>query len=137
MARRQIQDTLDTNLIVHYIMGDIPAQRELVRDVLAKPNTVHHIKDLAIAEAVYVFEKHYIQTRSEITRNLQTFLAEFDDVLDYNDSLFWLVFPFYERHPSLSFNDCVMAFYAQIDEAEPLLTFDKKLAKQHTSVKVL
>lgn len=137
MAQIQVRDTLDTNLIVHYIIGDIPAQRIAVGKLLANPDAIHRIKDLTITEAVYVFETHYGQTRTEIANNLQAFLAKFDDVLDYNEALFLLVFPFYKRHSSLSFNDCVMAFYAQIDGTEPLLTFDKTLAKQHPSAKLL
>ena len=137
MAQTKVRDTLDTNLIVHYILDDVPSQRKAVAKLLAKPNKMHTIRDLAITEAVYVLEEHYNQTRAEIAANIQKFLEIFDDVLDYDSTLFWLVFPYYLHHPALSFNDCVMAFYAQIGETEPLLTFDKTLASQHPSAKLL
>ena len=64
-------------------------------------------------------------------------ISVFDDVLNYNRGLFDLVLPYYESHPSLSFNDCMLAFYAELNHAEPLFTFDAKLAKQHPSAKKL
>lgn len=137
MVRKQISDALDTNLIVHYIIGDVPSQRMAVAKLLAESNASHHIADLAVAEAVYVFEEHYEQERWVIVANLAKFFSVFDDVLNYNRELFDLVLPYYESHPSLSFNDCMLAFYAELNHAEPLFTFDAKLAKQHPSAKKL
>ena len=137
MGQTRVRDTLDTNLIIHYIINDVPSQRKAVAKLLADPDKIHTIKDLAISEAVHVFEAHYSQTRENIVANMQKFLEAFDDVLDYNCTLFWLVFPYYMRHPALSFNDCMMVFYAEIGQTEPLLTFDKALAKQHPSAKLL
>ena len=137
MAYTQVRDTLDTNLIVHYILGDVPKQRKAVAKLLSKDGMVHFVPDLALTETVYVFEQHYNQNRAIIVANLQKFLTSFEDILEYNRELFELVFPFYEKHPSLSFNDCYMAFAAELNHAEPLFTFDAKLVRQHPSAKKL
>lgn len=128
-------DSLDTSIILSYILGR-DKQLEKVAQLLDS-GAIHRIADLAITESVYVLEDHYSQTRAQIVENLQHFLKTFDDILDYNRELFDLAFPCYLKHPKLSFNDCCMAFYAEIGNAEPLFTFDKTLARQHPSAKLL
>ncbi len=132
-----IKDSLDTNLIVHYIIGEPISQRRQVQLLLDEPNATHHISDLAIAEAIYVLSEHYEQTREQIVAELEMFFGRHNDVLNYNRGLFALVFPYFVSHPALSFNDCCMAFYAELNGAEPLWTFDKRLANQHPSAKKL
>ena len=138
MAQPQVQDTLDTNLIVHFLLKDNLLQYRKVKKLLNDPNTgIHRVPTLAISEAVYVLEAHYNRERKTSVFLLQFFLKFFDDILDYNRELFDLVFPYYLQHPGVSFNDCCMAFYTQLNTAEPLLTFDKTLAKQHPSAELL
>ena len=130
-------DSLDTSVILAFILGSSPEQRDIVWNFLNDPDYIHRIPDMVIAEAVYILEDHYGLTRAQIIKNLRKFLGEYDDVLDYNHELFDLVFPFYARHPSLSFSECCMASYAELCPAEPLFTFDAKLARQHPSAKKL
>ena len=129
-------DSLDTCLIISAVLGAPVEQRDAVWDLL-ESGDIHHISDLAISETVYVLEYHYKQTRAEIIFGLENFLKTHDDVLNYNRNLFDLVFPYYAVHPALSFNDCCLAFYAELNNAEPLFTFDQKLAKTHPSAKSL
>ena len=138
MVQPQVQDTLDTNLIVHFLLKDNILQYRKVKKLLNDPAlNVHRVPDLAISETIYVLERHYNRERKDSVFLVQFFLKFFDDVLDYNRDLFELVFPYYLDHPAISFNDCVMAFSTQLAQAEPLLTFDKTLAKQHPSAKML
>ena len=130
-------DSLDTNLIVLFILKEPATQADKVWDLLSEAGERHHVADLAITEAVYVFEKHYGLTRVDIKHNLELFFRQFDDVLEYNRELFELALPYYVKHPALSFNDCCMAFYAELTHAELLFTFDKGLAKGHPSAKLL
>lgn len=136
MGQSRFHDTIDTNLIVHFLLRD-NKQYKSVGLLLNEPDVIHHIPDLAITEAVYVLETHYQQERKDIAYILQLFLSEFDEVLEYNRELFELAFPFWVNHSALSFNDCCMAAYAELKKAEPLFTFDKTLAKHHPSAKVL
>ena len=57
--------------------------------------------------------------------------------MDYNRELVESVFPFYLKHPKLSFNDCMLGALAELNKAEPLYTLDKKLANQHLSAKMI
>lgn len=130
-------NSLDTSLLIRFIMNDVPGTRQKVRDLLSTPSTTHHIFDLALTETVYVLENVYEQTREEIVNELNFFLTRYADVLAYNHALTTEVFPFYLTHPKLSFNDCCLAAYAELEKAEPLFTLDQKLARQHHSAKLL
>ena len=132
-----VSDSLDANLLVHFILGDDPAQRQKVLRLLSANNTIHHLSDLAISETIYVLEKIYQQTRSEISQEFSYFFETYGTSLNYNQKLFNLVFPSYVKHLSLSFNDICLAYYAELNSAEPLWTFDKKLSAQHSSAKLL
>ena len=129
--------TLDTCAVLAHVLGTPIEQRDAVWKLFSKAGTIYHIPDLVISEAVHVLEARYSYSRKEVVYHLNKFFVQNEDILDYNCTLFWLVFPYYERHPALSFNDCMMAFYAQIGETQPLLTFDKALAKQHPSVRLI
>lgn len=130
-------DSLDTSVIVHCIMNDVPEQRALTLELLNTPNTVHYIADMAIAEAIYVLTEHYFLDRNDAADRVAMFLTRYGDRLRYNHDLTAVVFPMYFEHPALSFFDCCLAAYAELNHAEPLFTFDRKLAKQSASAKRL
>ena len=130
-------DSLDTNLLVHYVVGDNKSQRLRVARLLDESSTTHYLETYALIEAVYVLETIYEYTREEIVGSLNLFLARYSSVLVYNRPLIKAVFPFYAEHPKLSFSDCCLAAAAELNGAEPLFTFDKKLANQHPSAKLL
>ena len=129
-------DSLDTSLIVRFITNDLPSKRQKVAQILSAPSTTHVIFDASLIETVFVLETSYHFTRIEIVDQLNFFLTRYSDVIEYNRSLTRSVFPFYLEHPKLSFVDCCLAAMAEINNAEPLLTFDKKLASQHPSAKL-
>ena len=131
-----MNDSLDTSVILSVLLGEPANQRDVTWGLL-ESGSAHQIADLAISEAVYVLEYHYRQTREEIAFEFQNFFLAHNDVLNYNRALMERVFPYYVAHPDLSFNDCCLAFYAELNHAEPLFTFDKKLDLQHPSAKEL
>ena len=128
-------ESIDTNIILRTILNDVPKQSQKARTLLARPNTIFHISDLTITETVFVLEKCYHLDRSIITEILSIFLS--NPSISYNIPLFSNVFPFYTEHPQLSFNDCCLATYAALNQAEPLWTFDRKLATQSPTAKEL
>ena len=130
-------DSLDTNIIVHGIINEPALQRQKIWDFLTNSPSRHRVFDMAISEAAYVFGTTYGQTRNEIANNLTLFFHQFDDKLDYNRTMIKMVLPFWVEHPSLSLNDCYLAFEAEFRNAEPLMTLDKKLAAQHPSAKLI
>ena len=126
--------SIDTSAIVRILVGDKSALKVLK---LFREDMIFVLSDIALSETVYVLEKVYHKSRAEIGDLVLFFFAKFDSKLRYNRNLVELVFPFYMEHPKLSFNDCALGALAEIDEAEPLFTLDKKLARQHPSAKLL
>ena len=57
--------------------------------------------------------------------------------INCNQALFEKALALFIAHANLSFEDCCLAAYAQITDAEPLWTFDKKLANQAPSAKLI
>ncbi|MBQ9180672.1 hypothetical protein IJ135_01085 [Candidatus Saccharibacteria bacterium] len=130
-------DSLDTGVILTFILGYPEEQVPIISKLLATEDTRHYIQNLAICECVFLLEQHYKYTPQAAAGVMQSFLESFDDVLEYDRELFQLVFPFYAKHPTLSFNECCMAFAAELDGAKPLLTFDAKLARTCSGAKKL
>ncbi len=130
-------DSLDTNLIVHYLIGDIPKQYKAADKLLSSPGMQHYISDMALSECVYVLEKNYRMSRETITDLLFFFLTRYSGVVIYNNELTSIAMPLYLAHPKLSWNDCALAAEAEIRHHEPLFTFDKKLAQQLPQAKLL
>lgn len=127
------RESLDTNVILRIMLRDIPEQCLKTQDMFMRQGVSYDVADLAITEAVYVMQKGY--TRPEIVERLWWVLSLPD--LNVNRALFDRVFPMYLEHPALSFNDCCLAVYAELNEAEPLWTFDKVLAKQSGTAKLV
>ena len=129
--------SLDSNLVIRYIIGDIPDQRKKVASLLNTPGAIYRLEFMAIAEIVYIMEKLYQCTRAETIDQLNFFLAQYDGHISYDHHLTGKVFPFYLSHPKLSFDDCYLAALAELNNSTPLYTFDKKLANQHPAAKLL
>lgn len=122
------RESIDTNVLLRLILKDIPQQCLKIQDMLMRQGVTYEVADLAVTEAAYVLQEWYHWSRFGIAGALEAALDDFG--LNYNRNLFEQVFPMYLEHPKLSFNDCCLAVYAQLNEAEPLWTFDKVLAKQ-------
>ncbi len=43
----------------------------------------------------------------------------------------------YVIQPVLSFEDCCLSVYAELNDASPLYTFDKKLARQLSQARII
>lgn len=130
----KFKESLDTNTILRLMLNDVPEQRAEVVELLCRPDTAYHIADLAITEAVFVMQK-YGKTRSEIVQFLQGLLKRMNIIANY--TLFERVFPMYLQCPKLSFNDCCLAGYAALNQAEPLWTFDEAFAKESGTAKMV
>lgn len=128
------RESLDTNIILRLILKDIPEQCMRIQDLFMRANTTYHVANLAITEAVYVLQDYKL-SREKIVRGIRDLLL-FPGV-SYDRELFEKAFPMYLEHPKLSFNDCCLAVYAELNEAEPLWTFDQALAKQSGTAKLV
>lgn len=127
------RESLDTNIILRIMLMDVAEQCLRIQDLFMRQGYVYHVSDLAIAESVFVMQKGC--TRAEIVENIKK-LFEMPGI-KANFNLFERVFPMYLQHPKLSFNDCCLAVYAELNEAEPLWTFDRKLVNQVPTAKAV
>lgn len=119
-------ESLDTNIILRVILKDVPKQCLRVQDLLMRMGIIYDVEDLAVTEAVYVLQGQGL-SRAQIVDGLQKLFKL--PSLNINLNLFNLALPMYLENPRLSFNDCCLATHAMLNEAEPLWTFDKALAK--------
>ncbi len=126
--------SLDTNAILRLIVGDDAAQAKKVIQLLSKANSQVAVADIALTEAIYVLQRYYHVDRDDITSLISNFMTL--PVINCNRVLFDRALVLYTEHPALSFEDCCLAVYAELNDATPLYTFDKKLASQleHTTL---
>lgn len=122
--------SLDTNVILRLILGDIPEQAEAAQKLLQKYDWFG-IADIALIEVIFALERYYEIPRKEIVETLSAFQGNLK--FNFNRKLFEEAGTIYENHPKLSIEDCCLVTYAKLNEATPLWTFDEKLAKQTDS----
>ena len=118
--------SLDTNLLVRLVLGDVPAQVEAVEKLL-KSGRSFDVSDIAIFEMVYVLEKVYKQPRDIISQNVYSIINH--TCINCNRKIFVASLPLYIDNPKLSFVDCALTKYAELNKTTPLYTFDADLAK--------
>ena len=130
-------DSIDTNIVLRCILGDVPEQREAAVKLLNAPEATHYLSDQALSECMYVLEITMDLPREDVVDFMNFFLTRYDGIIIYNRTLTKLAFPVYLTHPKLSWNDCALAAEAEINHHEPLFTFDKALARQLPQVKLV
>ncbi len=127
--------SLDTSAILRLILGDIPNQRELVANLIAKSREQIAVSDIAIAETVFVLAREYGISRQEISDIITAFMNI--ATINCNRVLIDEALKLFVMHPALSFEDCTLTTYANLNDATPLYTFDKKLAHQLTYARLI
>lgn len=126
--------SLDTNALLRLLLKDIPEQHQAIKELLTKGG-VFSVADIAIVELVFVLERYYAFSREQVAEAV-TGLTQLKEIT-CNRALFEKALPVYTEHSALSFEDCYLATCAALDNAEPLWTFDKKLARQLTNTRLV
>lgn len=115
-------NSLDTNLVLRYLVGDVPDQAIRARLVIeAEPC---YVTDAVITETVFVLESYYELTRQRIASFLRRFLTLPN--IQYNADYIDGTINLYESQAALSIVDSYAATEARVYQ-NVLLTFDKKL----------
>ena len=127
--------SLDTNALLRLLLNDIPSQHLAVKTLLKAANKQFAVADTAIIELVFVLERHYGLTRHQIYEAIVG-LMQLKEI-NCNRILFENALITFTHHATLSFEDCCLSSYATLNDAEPLWTFDKKLATKVTSAKMI
>ena len=127
--------TLDTNLLLRLALRDVPEQYEAVRDLVTRPGARYRVTDTAINEVAHALTHHYDLSRPQVAQIVRALVT--DPSIEANKGLISSVIEQLETHPAMSYTDCYLAEEAHATGNEPLLTFDKKLAKQHPSAQLV
>lgn len=127
--------SLDANMILRLLLNDVPEQHEAATKLLRNNASQFAVADVAIIEIVFVLCRAYEFSREQTAEAVQG-LMELQRV-NCNRSLFERALPLFVEHPALSFEDCCLAVYARLNDAEPLWTFDRKLANQAPGVSLI
>ena len=120
-----IMISLDTNVVLRFLLDDVPEQTVKAKDIIEK-NKVY-VTDVVVAEIVYVLEKVILLSRQDIFELLTSFLG-FANVV-HNPYFLEDTIRFYEQHTSLSIIDCYASAEAKAYKNQ-LVTFDKRLVSQ-------
>ena len=123
---------LDTNVLVRLVVPDQPELHRRARELLASPGARFLVCDHAFVELVFVLERHYRLGRGEIADVVAALVAL--ENVECRAATLAEAAAFWEAHPKLSFEDCLMAEQARAHGAVPLWSFDRKLANQHPAV---
>lgn len=115
----------DANVLLRLLLNDVPPQHTDALALVARGAL--RVSDVAVAETVFVLGRHYELTRGQVCGLICRLLRQ-PQILATGAVLAAL--EVYAEHPKLSFEDCLLVEHARRDEAEPLWTFDKKLANQ-------
>lgn len=126
--------SLDTNILVRLVVGDVPAQTHLVETLMTQA-AKFDVADIVIFELVFVLEKLYFFSRADIIESVSSIIR--NKKINSNRKLFESMLSMYLENPKLSFVDCTLPEYARLNKAEPLFTFDQKLAKTYDTVTLL
>lgn len=119
-------DAVDSCILLRILMQDNEKQRILARSlILSGPD--FYLDDTAIAEIVYVMTKNDY-SREDIADSVWTLIN--NPIFVYDREFFIPVFELYRTHPSLSFEDCILAERTKQKKCGCIWTFDKKFANQ-------
>jgi len=130
-----LSGSLDTNALLRLLLNDIPEQHEATKKLLSNADGQLAVADIAVIELVFVLSRYYGFSRQQTTEAV-TGLMQLREI-NCNRTLLERALLMYSSHPALSFEDCCLSTYAAINKAEPLWTFDKKLAAQATCAKLI
>ena len=117
-------NSLDTNVVLRYLLNDIPEQADLAKENIA--HSVCYVTDVVTTEVIFVLERVINLDRDDIAKLTKAFLGLPNIV--YNDYLLDQTMDLYRKNKSLSFVDCYAATEAKVYNNH-LLTFDKELQK--------
>lgn len=117
-------NSLDTNVVLRFLLGDIPAQEDTAKQVIR--SSTSYVTDVVLTEVVFVLERVIEMERVDIVRLVGAFLSLPN--LVYNNYLLDDTLDLYGKKPSLSFVDCYAATETMVYK-NTLYTFDKQLAK--------
>ncbi len=127
--------SVDTNVLLRLLLNDVTEQHIAAKELIQKSSGQVSVADTAIIELIFVLERYYGFSRSQIAEAIEGLMKLKE--ISCNRVLLENALPLFIEHSGLSFEDCCLSAYANLNEAEPLWTFDKKLANQAPNAKLV
>lgn len=126
--------TLDTNIILRWLLDDVPTQTKTVDRLFAQA-TALVAPDVALIEAIFVLERVMKIPRPAITEGIRTLMGQANIKMDR--AVWTETLSRYKRLPKLSVADIFLTLQAEARDETPLLTFDQKLTSQMAAAELL
>ena len=117
--------SLDTNVVLRFLLGDVPDQADKATQLIETQKV--YVTDVVLIEVIYVLEKVYELSRTDICDLVVDFL-NFSNVV-HNPRFLLDAVGVYKIHPSLSIVDCYASEEAK-SYGNTLVTYDKRLISQ-------
>ncbi len=130
-----VSGSLDANVLLGLVLNDIRDQHVAVEALFQKASGQFVVADTAVIKVVFVLERHYKFNRQAIAETIEGLMSLIE--VNCNRMLFEGALPIFTKSSSLSFEDCCLATYVELNGAKPLWTFDRKLADQAPSAKLV
>jgi predicted nucleic-acid-binding protein len=120
--------SLDTNITLRLLLHDVPEQHNRVLALIdnSKSGSLG-IADAVFFECVWILSGKQYNFERELIGKLLLQVVGIPQV-NCNRVMLEKAVPLYVKHKKISFVDVCLAVYAELNDAMPLLTFDKKLA---------
>jgi predicted nucleic acid-binding protein len=116
--------SLDANLILRYILRDIPNQSAKAQALIT--GSVCHVSDVIVTEIAFVLERKLGSSRADVGLILKKFIGL--RTIKCNAEQLQATIDLFEATAKLSFPDCYAAIEAR-RSGNSLATFDKDLIK--------
>ena len=120
---------LDTNVLIRYLVGDVPEQAEAARELVEAltPDDPGFICREVVLEVAWVLERSYRFTRHRIAEALMDLTASDSLVVENSDDVAAAAHRF--RQVGVGFSDLMILRAAERANSTPLQTFDRRLAR--------
>ena len=121
--------TLDTNVLIRYLVGDVPEQAEAARELIEglTPDTPGFICREVVLEVAWVLERSYRFTRNQVAEALMDLTASDSLVVESSDDVAAAAYRY--RQGGVGFSDLMILKATERADAAPLHTFDQRLAR--------
>jgi predicted nucleic-acid-binding protein len=129
------RESLDTNVLLRYILGDDPEQCKRAAALIEDPARCFDVADVVFIEIAGVTDVKYgfdnLMTAEAISAAIGL------KNINCNENMLRPALELFKAHPKLSFADCCLSVTAQLSGITPLWTFDRKLANQTEAAKMV
>ena len=121
--------TLDTNVLIRYLVGDVPEQADAARKLIEglTPDAPGFICREVVLEVAWVLERTYRFTRIQVADALMDMTASDSLVVEDSDDVAAAAYSY--RRGGVGFSDLMILKASQRANAAPLHTFDQRLAR--------